>query len=120
MERDVRAGGVAILRQDDLGEQQMIRAESGIDGGESRERSNEEAGADDQQRGERDLKSDDGLPTTLVRFDAVGDLGARKAASAGANPNSTPVTIVIGAVKPKTCQSKCGVSTLRDGVSRPT
>ena len=75
MERDVRAGGVAILRQDDLREQQMVRAESRIDGGESGERANEEAGADDQKRRQRDLKSDDGLPDDArVRFDAIGDL----------------------------------------------
>jgi hypothetical protein len=33
----------------------------------------------------------------------------RKAANAGANPKSRPVTIVIAAVNPKTCQSKWGV-----------
>ena len=47
MERDVRTGGVAILRQNDLREQQMVRAESRIDGGQSRKRANEEAGAND-------------------------------------------------------------------------
>ena len=61
MERDVGAGGIAILRQDDLREQQMVGAESGIDGAESGERANEEPGADHQECGQRDLKSDDGL-----------------------------------------------------------
>jgi hypothetical protein len=53
MERDVRTGGVVILRQDDLREQQMVGAESRIDGGESRKRANEEAGTNDQERGKR-------------------------------------------------------------------
>src|SRR5262245_39634295 len=35
MERHVRSGGVAILRQDDLREEQVIGAESGIDGREA-------------------------------------------------------------------------------------
>ena len=76
MERDVRAGGVAILRQDDLREQQMIRAESRIDGGESRKRANEEAGANDEECGQRDLKSHDGLPDGRAALDAVGNLRA--------------------------------------------
>ncbi len=76
VERDVRSGRVAILRQDDLREQQMIRAESGIDGGESCKRADKEAGADDQQCCQRDLKSDDGLRDARIGFDAVGNLRA--------------------------------------------
>src|SRR5262245_39389285 len=63
MECDVRNGGIAVLRQHELCEQQMVGAESRIDGGEPGERANEEAGRHEQERGERDLKSDDGLPS---------------------------------------------------------
>ncbi len=59
MERDAGGGRIAILRQDDLREQQTVGAESGIDGGQCRKRTDEEAGRDEQQRGKRDLESDD-------------------------------------------------------------
>ena len=77
MERDVRAGGVAILRQDDLREQQMIRAESRIDGCQAGERSNEEPGGDNQKRRQRDLESDDRSSNGVASLDAVGDLRAQ-------------------------------------------
>src|SRR5436190_14805695 len=76
MERDVRAGGVTILRQDDLREQQMVRAESRIDGREYGERADEEAGANNQEGGKGNLKSDDGLPDEGTAFYAIGDLCA--------------------------------------------
>src|SRR5262245_1102722 len=71
MGRDVRAGGVAMLRQDDLREEQMIRAESGIDGCQAGERLDEEPGTDDQKRRQRDLESDDGSSNGVASLDAV-------------------------------------------------
>jgi len=59
MERDAGGARIAILRQDDLREQKTVGTESGIDGGQSCERTDEEAGPDEQERGKRDLESDD-------------------------------------------------------------
>src|SRR5438067_1277775 len=47
-------------------------------------------------------------PTAWRRL-TLSAISVRKAANAGANPKSRPVTIVIAAVNPRTCQSKCGV-----------
>src|SRR3954471_10947350 len=57
MKPDIRACRVTRLWQNDLSEKQMVGAESGVDPVEPGQRANEEARPDDQQRGERDLKS---------------------------------------------------------------
>src|SRR5436190_6484479 len=54
----------------------MIRAESRIDGSEFGKRANKEAGADNEECGQRDLKSHDGLSDACAALDAVSNLCA--------------------------------------------